>query len=39
MEAVIAAAARTGTVLEINAAPERMDLDDRYARRAQRRPG
>jgi DNA polymerase (family 10) len=35
MEAVIDAAARTGTVLEINAAPERMDLDDRYARRAK----
>ena len=35
MEAVIAAAARTGTVLEINAAPERMDLSDTYARRAK----
>ena len=35
MEAVIDAAARTGTILEINAAPERMDLDDAYARRAK----
>lgn len=35
MEAVIEAAARTGTVLEINASPERMDLNDSYARRAK----
>ncbi|MGI8912523.1 MAG: DNA polymerase/3'-5' exonuclease PolX [Chloroflexota bacterium] len=35
MEAVIAAAARTGTVLEINASPERLDLKDAYARQAQ----
>lgn len=35
MEAVIAAARESGTVLEINAAPERMDLSDVYARRAQ----
>jgi len=31
MEAVIDAAVRTGTVLEINASPERMDLNDLYA--------
>ena len=35
IEAVIAAAVRTGTVLEVNAAPERMDLSDVYARRAK----
>ncbi len=35
MEAVIEAAVRTGTVLEINASPERMDLNDTYARRAR----
>lgn len=35
MEAVIQTAKRTGTVLEINAAPERMDLNDAYARRAK----
>jgi DNA polymerase (family 10) len=35
MEAVIQAAKRTGTVLEINASPERMDLSDHYARRAK----
>ena len=35
MEAVIDAAARTGTVLEINASPDRMDLNDLYARRAK----
>ncbi len=35
MEAVIDAAARTGTVLEINASPERMDMNDVYARRAR----
>jgi DNA polymerase (family X) len=35
MDAVIAAAARTGTVLEINASLERLDLKDAYARQAQ----
>ncbi len=35
MAAVIAAAARTGTVLEINASLERLDLKDAYARQAQ----
>lgn len=35
VEAVIEAAVRTGTVLEINASPERMDLNDLYARRAR----
>jgi DNA polymerase (family 10) len=35
MEAVIDAAVRTGTILEINASPERMDLNDGYARRAK----
>ena len=35
MEAVIDAAIRTGTILEINASPERMDLNDSYARRAK----
>jgi DNA polymerase (family 10) len=35
MEAVIDAALRTGTILEINASPERMDLNDSYARRAK----
>lgn len=35
MEAVIEAAVRTGTILEINAAPERMDLNDVYAYRAK----
>jgi len=34
MEEVIAAAARTGTMLEINAAPDRRDLDDVHARAA-----
>ncbi|HSP16552.1 MAG TPA: DNA polymerase/3'-5' exonuclease PolX [Thermoanaerobaculia bacterium] len=34
MDAVIAAAARTGTILEINAQPERLDLDDTHVRRA-----
>jgi DNA polymerase (family 10) len=36
MEAVIAAAARTGTFLEINANPWRLDLDDRHAAAARR---
>jgi DNA polymerase (family 10) len=35
MEAVIDAAHESGTVLEINASPERMDLNDTYARRAK----
>ncbi len=34
VDALIAEARRTGTVLEINASPERLDLDDVYARRA-----
>jgi DNA polymerase (family 10) len=34
LEAVIEAAARTGTFLEINANPNRRDLPDRYARLA-----
>jgi DNA polymerase (family X) len=34
MEQVIAAAARTGTMLEINANPDRRDLDDVHARAA-----
>jgi DNA polymerase (family 10) len=34
MERVIAAAARTGTMLEINAAPDRRDLDELHARAA-----
>jgi DNA polymerase (family 10) len=34
MEAVIDAAARTGTMLEINASPDRRDLNDVYARAA-----
>ena len=36
MEAVIEAAARTGTFLEINANPWRLDLDERYAAAARR---
>jgi DNA polymerase (family 10) len=35
-DAVFAAAARTGTALEINAFPDRLDLDDELARRARR---
>jgi DNA polymerase (family 10) len=35
MEAVIEAAARTGTFLEINANPWRLDLDDRHAAAAK----
>lgn len=35
LEAVIAAAARTGTCLEINANPWRLDLDDRHAAQAK----
>lgn len=34
MDAVFAAAAETGTVLEINANPHRLDLDDAHAHRA-----
>jgi DNA polymerase (family 10) len=34
MDAVIEAAARTGTMLEINSAPDRRDLDDIHARAA-----
>ncbi|HMR63447.1 MAG TPA: DNA polymerase/3'-5' exonuclease PolX [Anaerolineae bacterium] len=34
MEALLQAAAQTGTMLEINASPERLDLNDAYARRA-----
>lgn len=34
LEAVFAAAARTGTLLEINANPDRRDLSDVHARRA-----
>jgi DNA polymerase (family 10) len=36
IEAVIAAAARSGTFLEINANPWRLDLDDRHAAAAKR---
>jgi DNA polymerase (family 10) len=35
MEAVIATAKQYGKVLEINASPDRMDLNDTYARRAK----
>ncbi len=34
MEAILKAAAESGTALEINANPARLDLDDLYARRA-----
>jgi DNA polymerase (family 10) len=34
IEAVIAAAKRTGTVLEIDAMPDRLDLPDEYVRKA-----
>jgi DNA polymerase (family 10) len=34
MEAVLKAAAASGTALEINANPRRLDLEDIYARRA-----
>jgi len=34
MDEVIAAAARTGTILEINAQPDRLDLNDALVRRA-----
>jgi hypothetical protein len=35
VDAVFAAAARTGTALEINAFPDRLDLDDTLARQAR----
>lgn len=35
LEAVFSAAARTGTVLEVNSFPERLDLVDTHARRAK----
>ncbi len=35
MDAVIATAARTGTILEINAQPDRLDLTDAQVRRAR----
>ena len=35
MNAVIEAAVRTGVILEINASPDRMDLNDTYARHAR----
>jgi DNA polymerase (family 10) len=34
MEAVLQAAAESGTIVEINASPERLDLNDLHARRA-----
>lgn len=34
MEAILKAAAETGTAIEINAHPDRLDLPDRYVRRA-----
>lgn len=34
MEAIFAACAETGTLIEINASPERLDLNDRHAHRA-----
>ena len=34
MDAVIEAAAETGTALEVNANPDRLDLNDEYARQA-----
>lgn len=33
IDAIIAAAKRTGTILEINASPERLDLKDEYIRK------
>ena len=35
LDAVIAAAARSGTMIEINANPHRLDLDDTHCRRAK----
>lgn len=37
MERVLEVAARTGTILEINSSPDRLDLDDTLAREAARR--
>jgi len=37
MERVVEAAARTGTALEINASPDRLDLSDAHARLARER--
>jgi DNA polymerase (family 10) len=37
VEAIIETAARTGTILEINAAPERLDLKDTHVRLAKER--
>ncbi len=36
MEAVIAKAAETGTIMELNAHPERLDLNDVHLRMARR---
>jgi DNA polymerase (family 10) len=36
MEAIIAKAAETGTILELNAHPERLDLNDVHLRMARR---
>lgn len=35
MELILETAARTGTIMEINAYPERLDLSDEWARRAK----
>jgi len=35
MDKIIKEAARTGTALEINASPSRLDLDDHYAKKAK----
>ena len=35
LEIVLRAAAETGTIIEINSSPERLDLDDVWARRAK----
>ena len=35
MEAILQAAAKSGVAMEINASPYRLDLDDKYARRAK----
>lgn len=37
MEAVLAKAGETGTIMEINASPDRLDLSDVYLRMARRR--
>lgn len=39
MEAVIDAAVRTGTILEVDALPRRLDLSDRYVRRVMEAGG